>query len=469
MQKSKRPAFIVSIVLLLIVVLSVIILATIALRTPDGYKINLEVWGPIDDSDAFGGINREYTEVNPFVGKIQYKKMLVDEYKRDVLDALAAGNGPDIFLIHNTWIPEFQDKIVAVPDLLITEDGVRRDFVDVVASDVIKNGEIYGVPLSVDSLALYYNKDILNFEGIANPPKTWAEFLSLTQRLTVLDKSGAVIQSGAALGTARNINRSTDILNALFLQSGTNLEYTTREAKGTVSNIKLGVPAQSALNFYTQFSDINSPVYTWNLQEDYSIDAFQEGNAVMMLNYSWHYDTIKRKNNRLNFAVAPLPQFEGKNPANYANYWVFVVAKNKNTDDIQGDVPNSDTAQKIRIFESWEYLRYLTMYRGGPYTLTNLLTQTQKDFSFPLDPAKTYTEITKTPSARRDLVEEQKTDPILGPFATGNLIAKSWIQGDPASIETLMAEIIDSVHLGKMSEAEAIRLLEERIRTLLRR
>ena len=37
--------------------------------------------------------------------------------------------------------------------------------------------------LSVDSLGLYYNKDILGSDGIATPPKTWAEMAVDVQKI----------------------------------------------------------------------------------------------------------------------------------------------------------------------------------------------------------------------------------------------------------------------------------------------
>ena len=465
MLKSKFPAYIAITASLVLLFFAVIGLVYITISGPEGYNLNLEVWGPTDDSYAYSEINKAYKDANPFVNVVEYKRVLVDEYKRDLLSALATGSGPDVFLIRNTWIPEFLDKIAPVPlEQIVDIATVEKEFVDVVAKDVIVDGQIYGLPLSVDSLALYYNKDIFNFEGLTQPPATWDEFLAISQRLTEKNALGSITRSGSSLGTAKNINRSTDILNLLFLQFDTKLEFTTRE-KASQSSI-LGSKGQEALNFYLQFSDINSPYYTWNLREDYSIDAFQEGDLAMMLNYSWHYDTIKRKNPRLNFAIAPIPQRgQSGEKINYPNYWLFVVAKSKKA---QGEIDPS-YADQARILESWEYVRYLTLHKGGEQLFTNIVSKNQKAISIGIDPAKEYAAKTKTPAARRDIIESQKNDPILGPFVEGNLIARSWIQYDADSIEATMAEIIDDVHSGKLVDMEAIRRIEERIRTYSRR
>jgi ABC-type glycerol-3-phosphate transport system substrate-binding protein len=464
MKPSVIPAFRIAIAFGVIAVfgLLAIIFLSLSSSRQEQYSLDLEMWGPVDDSDVFREINEAYRETHPYVRRVDYKKMLIDEYKRDLLNALAAGTAPDVFLIRNTWIPEFQDKIVPAPESLLGVATVQNEFVDTVARDVVIDGAIYGLPLSVDSLALYYNKDLFNLAGIVNPPATWDEFLLTTRRLTQENENGVLRQSGAALGTAQNINRSTDILSALFLQLGTGVEFLSRESTGS---FVFGNEGVRALEFYAQFADIDSPYYSWNSRQDYSIDAFQEGSLAMMLNYSWHYETIARKNSRLNFGVAPLPQFSGLEAKNFPNYWVLVVSKNK----MPGEGADPAVSTQVRTFEAWQYIRFLTLSKGGEYPLANALSGNQKSFLFGIDPAKKYAEKTQAPAARRDILGEQQSDPVLGPFATGNLIARSWRQENPDETEKAIAESIESVVSGSMDARSAIRLLEERIRTFSRR
>ncbi len=141
------------------------------------YIVPLDIWGTFDNSAAYDQLLSTYRSVNRNISNLQYHKMDLESYKKDLLHGLAAGNGPDIFMIHNSWMPEFIDKIVPVPEDIMTEHDFRTNFVDVVADDALIEGSIYGVPLSVDSLALYYNKDILNAAGITRPPQTWRSLI----------------------------------------------------------------------------------------------------------------------------------------------------------------------------------------------------------------------------------------------------------------------------------------------------
>src|SRR5665647_2389031 len=265
------------------------------------YKMDLEVWGLFDDSDTFDEAIAEYKKINPQIAKIIYKKLDQTTYENELIQSLAVGNGPDIILIQNSWLKKFADKITPAPIDIVTEQGLRNQFADVVAGDFVNQGKVYAVPLSVDNLALYYNKDIFNQAGIVSPPKTWTEFVEDVKKTTKLDGLGQIKQSGAAMGTAYNINRSTDILNLLFLQNKTPmLDSDNRQAK-----FEAGV---NALEFYTNFAKTGSAFYSWNGKMHYSVDAFSEGTLAMMLNYSWQEAVLKSKAPKLNFAVAPVPQ-----------------------------------------------------------------------------------------------------------------------------------------------------------------
>lgn len=438
---------------------------------PEQYKVNLEVWGIFDDSDAYNEVFGEYRKINPYIGEINYRKLPLETYKDDLLNALAAGNGPDIFMIRNAWRGSFEDKIAPAPDYLLTEKQYRDTFVDVVAEDFVSGGKIYGAPLSADSLALYYNKDLFNAAGITDPPSTWEKLFSDVQKLNRVDQFGNISQSAVALGTAYNINRSVDLLTALMFQMGSAiLPSGQKRVELTDEN------SRKALEFYTQFARVGSNAYAWNPTLHYSIDRFYEGTLAMMINYSWHYSTIKQKNAKLNFAAAPLPQFFGAKPVNFANYWGFVVAKNKSAEDATGQSPAQATVKPdlekqnyLRIHEAWQFLNYLTLpHPGNKMTLQNGAAGTFKEFALSFDPTEKYLEKTKKPAARRDLIEKQKNNVMLAPFATGNLIAKNWYQGNIELVEAIFAEMINAVNNGEKSVSDALTIATQRINVLKR-
>ena len=446
--------------------------------SPSSYKVTLEVWGLFDDSAVFDSIIGKYKAINPYVTDIKYKKLTQDTYKQDILDALASGQGPDIILIQNTWLPSFENKLVPAPVLVTNEQEVRTNFPDVVADNFLDGANVYALPLSVDSLALYYNKDMFNAAGITAAPKTWNDFSTDVGELTKISQTGDITQSGAAMGNSESltdggINRASDILELLMYQNGATMpspeNHQSVFEQGVVGPDGRVVQAgANALNYYTQFARISSPAYTWSPRMHYSIDAFTQGTAAMMLNYSWQLATVRSQNPKLNFAVAPVPQVNPDNPVNFANYWAYAVVKNKlQPADAagQGGGSMSTVQNQARVHEAWEFLKFLTMKNNGTVHLVNAVTKNSKDFPEAMDPAAVYLNTTQKPAARRDLIDQQKSNPDLSPFALGNLIAKSWYRLDPDATDSVMTGAIDSVNKGT-APSDALILASSRINTI---
>ena len=400
--------------------------------------VTLQFWGTFDDLSFYDSAISAFERAYPSV-KIIYKQIPFEDYEKELVNSFAAGTGPDIWLMHNTWLPKHADKIQPLPqevlkgekNPLFTIKDFQDQFLDVTLADLTQDGQIYALPVYVDTLGLYYNKDFFNTAGIASPPATWDEFNNDVKKLTSVDQRGNIVKSGAAIGTADNINRSTDILTLLMLQSGvrmTDSEHRNATFSQQVEGQNVG---ETALQYYTSFADPTKSVYAWNSQQHYSIDAFTEGNVAMMFNYSHQIKTLRSKSARFNFSIAPVPQIaETPVAVNFANYWAPTVSK-------QSKNPTA----------AWKFLVYLSSTQG----------------------AAPYINASGRPSARRDLIEQQRNDPDLGVFAVQALSARSWYQIDNSAIETIFAEMIDNVNFGRMSARDALEAAENKINVLMAR
>lgn len=425
---------------------------------PNQYKMKLEIWGLFDDRDAFNDLIENYKKLNPNMVEVEYKKLMPDTYKKDVIEALASGQGPDIFLIQNTWAPSFADKIVPAPAEILNEKTFRDNFVDVVAADFLNQGSIYAVPLSADSLALYYNKDLFNQAGLTAPPRDWSGFVENSKLLTKTNNFGEIIQSGVAMGTSANINRAADIVGLLMFQAKAEMvEVQSGRAKFD-QTVEGNVPGENALNFYAQFAKSSSATYSWNSGMHYSLDAFAEGTLAMMLNYSWHMNTIASKAPKLNFAAAPVPQL-GDEKITFANYWGYAVAKNKSAVDLRAQ--SRPLTNDTRVKEAWKFLNYLTVKPDK--NALQKMAEGKKGIDLNFDPAINYLQKTGKPAARKDVIEMQKNDPKIGVFAESNLVAKSWYQEDPDAVEGIFTEMIDKVNRGQFSVADALKNAAEKV------
>lgn len=415
----------------------------------------LKFWSVFDDEDAYAGILAEYRQLHPNI-IVEYRKFRFDEYRKAMLDALAEDRGPDVLTLHDTWMGEWQPRLLPVPPVLsvpyreiqgtikkeavtvirkeagITVRQVMNNYVEPVSGDMVLPTEqadprlplvprVYGLPLFADTLVVYYNRDILNNAGIAAPATYWKQFQEQVKKLTRLDETGAILQSGVALGTADNVPRAADIVSLLMLQNGT--QMTDANGQATFDKYPAGVtdrpypPGAEALIFYTDFANPAKEVYSWNDKMPNALDAFVNGKTAYYFSYSYDLPVIRQRNPRLNFGIAPFPQIEGNTPVHFANYFALAVSRKSTHPD-----------------EAWNFVQ----------------------FASSAEQAQKYLSATKRPTALRSLVNGQLDDLDLSVFASELANAKTWYHGTDADatesafddmIRQMLADQADPKHI----------------------
>ncbi len=383
------------------------------------------------DDKSMKQLIAEYVKRNPHVS-IEYRRYDPSEFYNKLLIALANDSepDPDIISAHTTSMRKYLDFISPMPDKITTyyafETGtfkkveytgaktksllsindLRNKFPDIVALNQVINNKIYGLPLGMDTLALYYNRELLNNAGIQTPASDWETFQQHVTRMTKVDSKGVIIQSGAAMGTSNNISRSPDILSLLFMQSGhpiiasNNRVYINNnpESAGRKELI-----TANALNFYNSFASPSSENFSWDEQMPDAQEAFRAGTVAYYLGYAYEFLTIKNHTS-ISVDIAPVPQLS-EQPINFGNYWVeCVTAKSKNKD------------------VAWDFITYAAT---------------------DLEANKKYLIQSKRPAALRDLLNVFEDDLYLGAFGTQALTAKSWYRGtDPDTADRSLKNLI---------------------------
>jgi multiple sugar transport system substrate-binding protein len=424
----------------LLIVIAVVVIAFVVIllgmiNQDDCQPANLEMWGLYDEPDIFKEFIYDFADESKCSIEITYKKMSAETYEQDLINAFASGKGPDIWMMHNTWLPKHKDKIKEFPQeaLKFDMEKFQTTFVEVAENDLTEQSKIYGIPLYIDTLALFYNKDYFNTAGITTSPTTWEELIDVLNKLIKKDQKGNIERAGISLGTAENINRATDILSLIMLQNGTeivNKDKKTSNISGSVTlDGKSYFPGREALRFYTDFSNPSKTSYTWNRQMPYSIDAFANGTSAIMLSYAYQMSAIKSKSPYFRYSISPMLQLKNRSfDINYANYWAYTVSKQSKSPDM-----------------AWKFLLYLIEKEN----------------------AKRYSQLTNRPVAQRGLIEWQKTDnPGLSVFAGQILTARSWHQADSIKIEKHFSDAIESVVLGGATVDKAINTLSNQINLL---
>jgi multiple sugar transport system substrate-binding protein len=375
---NPMPKRILMIAALLVVVVLLIFGGKFVLGMVSGAKtVTLTYWGLWENDATVKSVLTAFETANPKI-KVVYTKQNPKEYRQRLQAFIAKGDGPDVFRFHNTWVPMLRNELAAAPKTVITAADFASTYYPVASADLVGGQSVYGIPMMIDGLGLFYNEDLFAAAGVT-PPTTWEELLNIVPKLTV--KNDATITTSAiALGTTGNVEHFSDILATMMMQNGAKLSVPT------------GKQAEEALVFYSKFANPSDPVYSWNSTMDNSIYAFASAKVAMILAPSWRVFDVKQISPTLRFKVVPIPQLPG-NTVTWASYWVEGVSvKSKNQE------------------AAWQLVKYMTSKEAV---------------------TKMYSEAAKTrlfgePYARVELGSTINDDPYAGAFIKQAPTAKSF-------------------------------------------
>ncbi|OGE18975.1 hypothetical protein A3A14_01365 [Candidatus Daviesbacteria bacterium RIFCSPLOWO2_01_FULL_43_38] len=333
-------------------------------------NISLNYWGLGEDEAPFRPIIGSYQLQNPKV-KITFARQSLLNYRTRLLTQLQAGQGPDIFLIHSSWLPMFSEDLSPAPGEILSTDEYTKLFYQIAKETLINGGKIYAVPKEIDGLALLYNEDILKAAG-ATVPVTWQEFLDVARRVTVKNTAGQIQTAGAAMGATANVDFWPEILALLFLQQPDgNL---TEPANQSGSEV---------LQFYAGF--VTDPKNkTWDVTLPSSSQMFSSGKLAFYFATAAKAASLKVENPNLNFKTAPVPQLPG-GKISYGGFWAIAVS-----------------ARSQNQKKAWEFVKYLST------------------------PEVIQARSTTLPYPRQDMAGLQVGDPILGAYISQAAYFKGW-------------------------------------------
>jgi len=338
-------------------------------------EVTLTYWGLWEPESVMREVIDDWNKDHPSI-KVNYSMQSKEQYRERLQSALARSEGPDIFRFHVTWLPMLKGQLDSVPTEVMSASQYESTFYPVAATNLRSGSSYLGIPLEIDTLALFYNKDIFQTAGKV-PPATWDELRKTAIELATHDEEGKIQTAGVALGTTNNIEHWSDILGLMMLQNEADL------AKPT------GALAEDALDFYTIFSRTDR---VWDSTLPSSMLAFANGKLAMYFGYSWDIFEIKNINPNLEFGVVQAPQLAGTN-ISWASFWVEGV--------------NNKGQFKE---EAWEFLQYLS----------------SKETLVKLYQAESKVRLFGEPYSRVEMASQAKTNPLVTPFVEQASQAQTW-------------------------------------------
>lgn len=270
---------------------------TPAAANPADVKADLTWWDTSDatnEAPAFKELIADFNKTYPNV-KINYQSVPFGEAQNKFKTAAAAKSGaPDILRAEVAWVPEFASLgyLYELDGTELTADA--SDFLPAPVGSTKFNGKTYGVPQVTDSLALMYNKKLLNDAGVT-PPKTWDEMKSAAA--TIQSKTG---KTGVYLNPAGYY-----LLPFIYGEGGDLIDPQAKKITVNSAEAVAGIKKAQELVKSPGFAKPPATdAYTAMMNE------FKAGNVGMIIQGPWEIKNVsdaKTFGGAENLGIAPVP------------------------------------------------------------------------------------------------------------------------------------------------------------------
>ncbi|WP_199191525.1 ABC transporter substrate-binding protein [Amycolatopsis sp. CA-126428] len=260
-----------------------------------GGEITYWSWTP-SAKDQVAAFQKEYPNVkvnyvNAGTNKEEYTKLQ---------NAIKAGSGaPDVAQIEYYALPQF-----ALTDSLadLNQFGFGSFEKDYSASTwaQVKNGNgIYGLPQDSGPMALFYNKEVFDKNGIA-VPKTWAEYIDAAKKLHTADPTKYITSDTGDPGA---------VLSMIWQAGGHPFTVDGRNVKVNLADA--GAKKWTAMWDQLIQGKLLAPVKEWS---DDWFRALGDGTISSLVTGAWmpgnFISSVPGGSGK--WAVAPMPTYDGK-------------------------------------------------------------------------------------------------------------------------------------------------------------
>jgi len=401
------------------IIIGVILFAGFKADKNDQQVGSVLIWGTIEKS-IIDEVIHDLIDRDDRFEKVKYEQIDETDFDSLLAEAMAEGKGPDLFFLPQSKIIKHQNKILPIP----YETFSVRDFKDY----FIEEGELYltddgilALPFMVDPLVMYWNRGIHTRTGIAEPPRYWDTFFAFTKKVTEKDENMNILTSAVALGEYRNVTNAKELLATLIMQTGNPI--VVRDGEGLEVVLKKGLGNQltateSALRFYTEFSDPAKETYSWNRSMPDSKNMFLSGDLALYFGFASELEDLRNKNPNLNFDVSFLPQ--------------------------TGDMKNIVTFGKMEA---------LAINKGskntvGAYSVVTALIKNETLLYL--------NEITNLPPVSRIILAKEPIDPYQNIFFKAALSARAFLDVNKVDTSFIFQDMVESVVSGRRKLSEAV-------------
>jgi multiple sugar transport system substrate-binding protein len=177
-------------------------------------------------------------------------------------------------------------------------DGMDKYVPSAVSASSVGD-KIYGVPVDIGPMVLFYRKDLFDKYGISKPPATWAEYKADAEKVKAADPA---VKFGTKLGDGAGLASFT-------LQTGQSW-YSTRGDSWTVSIDNPGT--RKVASYWQDLKDQGLVAKHGSAWDPQFNKASEAGKVLTFVSASWAAGGLKSdlKGEAGKWRVAPMPTWE---------------------------------------------------------------------------------------------------------------------------------------------------------------
>jgi ABC-type glycerol-3-phosphate transport system substrate-binding protein len=123
--------------------------------------INISVWGTLSDEFFQNFADKYFTENDLKNYSVDYMEKDSATFDQELVEAIASGVGPDAIVLPDDLIVRYSNKIFPIPYATLPEISFKDSYIQQAELYLNPSG-IMALPLAIDPLVMYWNRDIFN-------------------------------------------------------------------------------------------------------------------------------------------------------------------------------------------------------------------------------------------------------------------------------------------------------------------
>lgn len=240
----------------------------------------------------FQAFFKSYSASHPCVKVVRQAPVTSGDsaYLTHILAQFSSSSQPDLLMLDNPQLAEFAAKGLLVPLKSLGSSPVVSKLNPANVAETTYRGQLYALPLYTNTIAIFYNKTLLQQNGITTLPKTWAQFAADAKKTAHGSDLGFVFSGQAGPGQA-----TWQFDPWAWSNGGT---MATPGAKSSVQ----------ALSFLANLvKEGAAPKSVVNWTQAQPIQEFEAGKAAFCENGLWNIPALEQQFPKLKWGVFQIP------------------------------------------------------------------------------------------------------------------------------------------------------------------